>query len=166
VPLLLKRPSPPLRVIGIDPGSSRTGVGVVERDGTRFRCVHFEVIRVAGDLPDRLLEIHQRLTAVVAEAAAMQAAVEDLFHARNVRSVIQLAQARGVALLALACAGLPITSYAPAVVKRSVSGSGRAEKPQVAAMVTAILGLPAPPPADAADALAVALCHAMHPSVG
>jgi crossover junction endodeoxyribonuclease RuvC len=153
-------------VIGVDPGSSRTGVGIVTQQGTRYRLVHQEVIRAAGNLPDRLVRIRGRLAEIVDRFAPREAAVEDVFHARNVASVVKLAQARGVALVTLAEAGLPVTSYPPAVVKRAVTGSGRAEKPQVARMTGAILGLPEPPLGDAADALAVALCHAMHPRSG
>jgi len=150
-------------VLGIDPGSSRTGVGIVARDGTRYRLVHQEVIRVEGDMADRLVRIRARLAELLAEHRPQFAAMEDVFFGHSVPSVVKLAQARGVALVTLAEAGLTIASYPPAVVKRAVTGSGRADKPQVARMVTVILGLPAPPAADAADALAVALCHAMHP---
>ena len=150
-------------VLGIDPGSSRTGVGLVAPDGTRYRLVHHEVIRAEGDLPDRLVRIRARLAELLAEHAPCSAAFEDVYHGHSVPSVVKLAQARGVALCTVAESGVPIASYPPAVVKRAVPGSGRAEKPQVARMVAAILGLDAPPPADAADALAVALCHAMHP---
>jgi crossover junction endodeoxyribonuclease RuvC len=150
-------------VLGIDPGSSRTGVGLVTRDGTRYRLVHQEVIRADGGMADRLVRIRARLAEILAEHHPDAAAMEDVFFGHSVPSVVKLAQARGVALVTLAEAGLDVASYPPALVKRAVTGSGRADKPQVARMVTAILGLDAPPPADAADALAVALCHAMHP---
>lgn len=150
-------------ILGIDPGSSRTGVGIVLRDGTRYRCVHLEVIRVAGDLPDRLVGIRRRLVELIDRFRPAEAAMEDLYHARNVHSLVALAQARGVALVTLAEAGLRVVGYPPAVVKRAVSGSGRADKPQVARMTQVLLGLPRPAAADASDALAVALCHAMHP---
>ena len=150
-------------VLGIDPGSSRTGVGLVARDGTRYRLVHQEVIRAGGDLADRLVKIRARLAELLAEHHPTSAAMEEVFFGQSVPSLVKLAQARGVALVTLAEAGLVVAGYPPATVKRSVTGSGRADKPQVARMITAILGLDAPPPADAADALAVALCHAMHP---
>ncbi len=150
-------------VLGIDPGSSRTGVGLVAPDGTRYRLVHQEVIRADGELSDRLVRIRARLAELLAEFGPCSAAMEDVYHGHSVPSLVKLAQARGVALCTVTEAGVPVTSYPPAVVKRAVSGSGRAEKPQVARMVAAILGLAAPPAADAADALAVALCHAMHP---
>ena len=150
-------------VLGIDPGSSRTGVGLVAQDGTRYRLVHQEVVRADGALPERLVRIRRRLAELVAQYRPCAAAMEDVFYGPSVSSMVKLAQARGVALCTVTESGVPVTSYPPAVVKRAVTGSGRAEKPQVARMVAAILGLPAPPPADAADALAVALCHAMHP---
>jgi crossover junction endodeoxyribonuclease RuvC len=150
-------------VLGIDPGSSRTGVGLVARDGTRYRLVHQEVIRADGGLAERLVAIRARLAEILAEHRPSAAAMEDVFYGHSVSSVVKLAQARGVALVTLAEAGLQIAGYAPAVVKRAVTGSGRADKPQVTRMVCAILGLAEPPAADAADALAVALCHAMHP---
>ena len=150
-------------VLGIDPGSSRTGVGLVAQDGTRYRLVHHEVIRATGEMAQRLVHIRRRLAELLVEHRPCAAAMEDVFYGHSVSSVVKLAQARGVALVTLAEAGLDVASYPPAVVKRAISGSGRADKPQVARMVTAILGLAGPPPADAADALAVALCHAMHP---
>ena len=161
---MTERPLP--RVLGIDPGSSRTGVGIVARDGTRYHLVHQEVIRADGGMADRLVRIRVRLAELLAEHRPDVAAMEDVFFGRSVSSVVKLAQARGVALVTLAEAGLRIAGYPPAVVKRSVTGSGRADKPQVTRMVTAILGLRSPPAADAADALAVALCHAMHPEGG
>lgn len=150
------------RVVGVDPGSLCTGVGIVERDGARYRCLHAEVIRVAGEMPSRLAEIHARLGTVIDRFRPAGAAVEDVFHSRSTPSLVKLAQARGVVLLALAQAGLPVGSYPPAVVKRSVTGSGRADKPQVGRMVCAILGLADSLSPDAADAVAIALCHAMH----
>lgn len=149
------------RVIGVDPGSVRTGVGIVERRGMRYRCVHAEVIRVSGELPPRLVEIRARLRSVIDRYRPGRAAIEDVYYGRSVPALVKLAQARGVVLMTLAEVGLDVASYSPAVVKRSVAGSGRADKPQVGKMTEAILGLDKPPAADAADALAVALCHAM-----
>lgn len=151
-------------VLGIDPGTSRTGIGIVVAHGTRYRLVHCEVIRAEGDLPERLVRIRSRLAELLAEHCPRSAAFEDVYHGHSVSSVVKLAQARGVALCTVAESGVPVASYPPAVIKRAVTGSGRAEKHQVARMVAAILGLDPPPPADAADALAVALCHAMHPT--
>jgi crossover junction endodeoxyribonuclease RuvC len=110
--------------------------------------------------PDKLLRIHHRLSAILAECAPDCVAIENLFHAANVRSALKLGHARGVAMLAAVEAGLPVVEYTPAEIKRAVVGYGRAEKHQVQQMVKLILGLPAlPTPHDAADALAVAICH-------
>jgi crossover junction endodeoxyribonuclease RuvC len=110
--------------------------------------------------PDRLLAIHRRLAGLLREHRPDCVAIESLFHAANVRSALKLGHARGVAMLAAVEAGVPIAEYTPAEIKRAVVGYGRAEKPQVQHMVKVMLGLPAvPSPHDAADALAVAICH-------
>ncbi len=151
-----------MRIFGIDPGSRRTGYGCVERAGSRH------VLVICGSLsgppratfPDRLNAIHDGLRALIMRHRPDCVAVEDIFHARNVRSALKLGEARGVALLAAAEAGVPVVSYAPAAVKRAVVGYGRAEKHQVQQMVKLLLGLAEPPtPHDVADALAIALCH-------
>ena len=151
-----------MRIFGIDPGSQRTGYGCVERIGRRQALV------ICGSLsgpkgatfPDRLHAIHEGLKALIARHQPDCVAIEDIFHHRNVRSALKLGQARGIALLAASEAGLPVVSYAPATVKRAVVGYGRAEKQQVQQMVKLLLGLAQPPsPHDAADALAVAICH-------
>jgi crossover junction endodeoxyribonuclease RuvC len=151
-----------VRIFGIDPGSQRTGYGCVERIGSRHHLV------ICGSLsgpphasfPDKLHAIHQGLVTLLGRHRPDCVAIEDIFHARNVRSALKLGQARGVALLAAAEAGLPVVEYAPAVVKRAVVGYGRAEKHQVQQMIKLLLGLDAPPtPHDVADALAVAICH-------
>ena len=151
-----------MRIFGIDPGSQRTGYGCVESIGRRHALV------ICGSLsgpkgasfPDRLHAIHEGLKALIARHQPDCVAIEDIFHHRNVRSALKLGQARGIALLAASEAGLPVVSYAPATVKRAVVGYGRAEKQQVQQMVKLLLGLAQPPsPHDAADALAVAICH-------
>jgi crossover junction endodeoxyribonuclease RuvC len=151
-----------VRIFGIDPGSNRTGYGCVERIGSRHALV------ICGSLsgppratfPDRLHAIHEGLASLIAQHRPDCVAIEDIFHARNVRSALKLGEARGVAMLAASEAGLPVVSYAPAAIKRAVVGYGRAEKHQVQRMVTLLLGLERPPtPHDAADALAVAICH-------
>jgi len=151
-----------VRIFGIDPGSHRTGYGCVERIGSRHTLV------ICGSLsgppratfPDKLNAIHEGLTALLTRHRPDCVAIEDIFHARNVRSALKLGEARGVALLAASEAGVPVVSYAPAAIKRAVVGYGRAEKHQVQHMVTLLLGLDRPPtPHDVADALAVALCH-------
>lgn len=152
-----------MRVFGIDPGSTRTGYGCLDTDGTRHRLVTFGVLSMSqkAALPARLATIHAGLTRLIGESGADCVAVENLFHARNVRSALVLGHARGVAVLAAVEAGLPVIEYTPAEIKLAVVGYGRAEKTQMQQMVKLLLGLAAAPsPHDAADALAVALCHA------
>jgi len=152
-----------VRIFGIDPGSDRTGYGCVETDGSRHRIVVCGAIRTpaSSSFPDKLLHIHRSLAALVADTRPDCVAVESLFHAVNVRSALRLGHARGVAMLAAVEAGVPVMEYTPAEIKRAVVGYGRAEKQQVQRMVKLMLGLPAvPSPHDAADALAVAICHA------
>ena len=151
-----------MRIFGIDPGSDRTGYGCVETDGSRHRIVACGAIKASGAacFSDKLLTIHTELAALLRQHRPDAVAIENLFHSANVRSALKLGHARGVAMLAAAEAGLPIAEYTPAEIKRAVVGYGRAEKPQVQQMVKLILGLAAlPTPHDAADALAVAICH-------
>jgi crossover junction endodeoxyribonuclease RuvC len=151
-----------VKIFGIDPGSDRTGFGCIESAGSRHRLV------VCGSLsgparatfPEKLKAIHAGLYELLLRHQPDCVAVEDIFYARNVRSALKLGHARGVALLAASEASLPIAEYAPAEIKRAVVGYGRAEKRQVQQMVQLLLGLDAvPAPHDAADALAVAICH-------
>jgi crossover junction endodeoxyribonuclease RuvC len=135
----------------------------VDTDGTRHRLVTCGVLSMPPKavLAARLQTIHAGLTRLLAEAHADCVAIENLFHARNVRSALVLGHARGVAVLAAVEAGLPVLEYTPAEIKLAVVGYGRAEKTQMQQMVKLLLGLAvAPAPHDAADALAVALCHA------
>ncbi|WP_045746206.1 MULTISPECIES: crossover junction endodeoxyribonuclease RuvC [Actinoplanes] len=152
-----------MRVLGIDPGLTRCGVGVVEgmpgRPGT---LIDYHVVRSEPDedIALRLLNLDLRLTALVAEHKPDSVAVERVFAQHNARSVMGTAQASGIAILAGARAGLPVQTYTPSEVKAAVTGSGTADKAQVTAMVTRLLRLAAPPrPADAADAIAIAICH-------
>ena len=151
-----------MRIFGIDPGSERTGYGCVETDGSRHRIVVSGAISTpaTATFPEKLLLIHVRLAALIEECRPDCAAIENLFFATNVRSALKLGHARGVAMLAAVEAGLPVFEYTPAEIKRAVVGYGHAEKPQVQQMVKIILGLAEiPSPHDAADALAVAICH-------
>ena len=157
-----------MRIFGIDPGSERTGYGCVESDGRRHRLVMCgAIIASSGDsFPARLARIHRELSKLLAACRPECVAVENLFHAVNVRSALKLGHARGVAMLAAIEAGCTLVEYTPAEVKRAVVGYGRAEKRQVQQMVKLLLGLSeAPTPHDAADALAVAICH-VHSGVG
>ncbi|HVT48159.1 MAG TPA: crossover junction endodeoxyribonuclease RuvC [Vicinamibacterales bacterium] len=152
-----------MRIFGIDPGSVRTGYGCVETDGTRHRLVACGVVSgpSRASFPDRLRTIHDGLLDKLRAAAPDCVALENLFHARHARSALLLGHARGVAMLAVMEAGLPLVEYTPAEVKLAVTGYGRAEKTQMQQMVTLLLGLErTPSPHDAADALALAICHA------
>jgi crossover junction endodeoxyribonuclease RuvC len=151
-----------VRVFGIDPGSDRTGYGCIDSDGRRHRLVICGAIKAgaADSFPDKLAAIHRTLSAMLAQYRPECVAIENLFHATNVRSALKLGHARGVAMLAAVEAGLPVIEYTPAEIKRAVVGYGRAEKPQVGQMVKLLLALDSvPTPHDAADALAVAICH-------
>jgi crossover junction endodeoxyribonuclease RuvC len=151
-----------VRIFGIDPGSERTGYGCVETDGSRHHLVACGVITARGldAFPERLARIHRELAALLVECRPDCVAIENLFHANNVRSALKLGHARGVAMLAAVEAGCPIVEYSPAEIKRAIVGYGRAEKHQVAQMIGLLLGLQKlPAPFDATDALAVAICH-------
>jgi crossover junction endodeoxyribonuclease RuvC len=156
-----------VKVFGIDPGSDRTGYGCVETDGSRHRLMTCGAISApaSATFPQKLLVIHSRLTTLLSECRPDCVAIENLFHAANVRSALKLGHARGVAMLAAVEAGVNVAEYTPAEIKRAVVGYGRAEKSQVQQMIKLLLGLSdAPSPHDAADALAVAICHAhAHP---
>jgi|CXWL01.1.fsa_nt_gi crossover junction endodeoxyribonuclease RuvC len=166
----MRQQSPAMIVFGIDPGSERTGYGCVETDGRRHQLVACGAVtaRASESFPERLARIHRELATLLAVHAPDCVAIENLFHAANVRSALKLGHARGVAMLAAVEAGCPVVEYTPAEIKLAVVGYGRAEKRQVQQMIKLLLGLAAPPsPHDAADALAVALCHvhSMAPSV-
>ncbi len=157
---------PAPRVLGLDPGSLRTGWGVVESlGGGRLRLVAGGTIKSPGrqSLAERLLAIHEQLNQVIARHQPGEMAVEGVFAALNARTAIVLGQARGAAILAGAVAGLAVYEYPPASVKKALVGTGQADKHQVRAMVEALLRQSLPPPAefslDASDALAIAVCH-------
>jgi crossover junction endodeoxyribonuclease RuvC len=152
-----------MRVLGIDCGGEYTGYGVVEQDEQGHLChlcsgaIHL-FPREALEL--RLKKICEGLTAIIATYLPEQVAIEDVFYAVNVKSALKLGHVRGVAMLVAAQAGLEVVAYAPLSIKSAVVGYGKAEKSQVQIMVARLLNLPAPPqPADAADALAIAICH-------
>jgi len=154
-----------VRILGLDPGLNRTGWGIIECEGNRLRHVgHGVVTSQAGDpLAVRLADIHKALMRVVAEWLPEEAAVEEVFVNRNPSSTLKLGMARGIALLVPAMAGMRVAEYAANLVKKSVVGTGHADKSQVAMMVGRLLP-GARAQADAADALAVAICHAHHRS--
>jgi crossover junction endodeoxyribonuclease RuvC len=151
-----------VKVFGIDPGSERTGYGCVDTDGSRHRIVACGAISspALAAFPEKLHRIHSQLTIILAECRPACVAIENVFYSVNARSALKLGHARGVAMLAAVQAGLPVFEYTPAEIKRAVVGYGRADKPQVQQMIKLLLGLAAvPSPHDAADALAVAICH-------
>lgn len=150
-----------MRILGLDPGSRICGYGVIDQIGGELAYVECGVLTAPEDwaAERRLGEIARHLQEVIAELRPAAVAVEDVFAKVNVRSALALAQARGMALAVAGLLGLPVFSYAPALVKKTVSGSGRADKTQIARMVAGLVGLRTPPRADAADALAVAICH-------
>jgi crossover junction endodeoxyribonuclease RuvC len=152
-------------VLGIDPGLASTGFGVVARRRGRLGALDGGVIATPPSLApeERLAHLHARVWALLAEHGPDAVALEALYFGRNVRSALAVGQARGAVLLAAGQAGVPCVDYTPQQVKGSVCGSGRAPKEQVGRMVQALLSLPEPPAPDhAADALAVAICHANH----
>ena len=151
-----------MRIFGIDPGSIRTGYGCVETDGRRHHLVAFGAIAspATDSFPDRLARIHLELSQLLAAHRPDTVAIENVFHGKNARSALKLGHARGVAILAAVQAGCHVVEYTPAEVKRAVVGHGRADKHQVQHMIKLLLGLAAAPkPHDAADALAIAICH-------
>ncbi|HXN72388.1 MAG TPA: crossover junction endodeoxyribonuclease RuvC [Candidatus Acidoferrales bacterium] len=153
-----------LRVLGVDPAlAGATGYGIIEFDGSTPRLVRFGSFKLPAraTLAARLYEIHSLISRLVAEFTPDAVAVESVFTALNVKTALKLAEVRGVVLLAAAQASIPAHSYSPREVKSSVAGYGAASKQQMQQMVSSALGLSeVPEPADAADALAVALCHA------
>jgi crossover junction endodeoxyribonuclease RuvC len=150
-----------MRVLGIDPGSRRTGWGVVQLEGTRLRQIAAGTITAPERLAlaDRLRKIHEELRRVIEAHAPEAMAVEEIFFAKYANAALKLGHARGVALLAAAQFEIAVHEYPPAIVKRTVVGRGAADKVQVTRLVSAILGLQTPPEEDAADALAVAITH-------
>ena len=151
-----------MRILGIDPGSHVTGYGIIEKEGNYLRHVLHGEIKTKKDslLSTMLISIYQQLSAVITQTAPQAISLENIFYGKNVRSLIKQAQVRGVVIFAGADKGIPVFEYSPLEVKKAVVGYGRAEKRQVQIMVKAILKLPVLPPADAADALATAICHA------
>ena len=151
-----------VRILGLDPGTRLVGWGVIEVDGARSRCLGHGVLRanVRDPVHTRLAAIAGALREVIAAHAPVEAAIEDAFYGRDARAAQRLGEGRGALLLVLAEAGLPVSHYANNVVKKAVTGAGRATKEHVHAMLSRILALgEAPDTYDASDALAIALCH-------
>lgn len=151
-----------MRIMGVDPGLATTGYGIVQKQSADYYPITFSCIRTSAgeDLGSRLLFIYQKILGLMEEFRPDELAVEDLFFNTNAKSAFVVGQARGVILLAAAHAGIPVYTYTPLQVKQGVVGYGRAEKAQVQEMARVILNLKERPrPDDAADALAIALCH-------
>ncbi|MGA2260384.1 MAG: crossover junction endodeoxyribonuclease RuvC [Acidobacteriota bacterium] len=151
-----------MRILGIDPGSETTGYGLIESDGSRHSSILFGAIRTSPRraFHERLLQIYTQLMDLLSHEEIQAVAIEGVFYSANVQSALKLGHARGVALLVAAQQGLPVFEYSPLEIKSAIVGYGRAEKSQVQMMVRLLLGLPeTPTPDDAADALAVAICH-------
>ncbi|MEM9839187.1 MAG: crossover junction endodeoxyribonuclease RuvC [Pseudomonadota bacterium] len=155
-----------VRILGIDPGLRRTGWGLIACAGQRLKFIASGALSPApgGSMADRLCALSDALDALVTEHNPDEAAVEETFVNTNPRSALKLGQARGICLLAPARAGVPVAEYAANQIKKSVVGAGHADKTQVAAMVARLLPGSRAETADAADALAIALCHAFHRS--
>lgn len=149
-----------VRILGIDPGSQVTGFGVVDARGDAARAVHWGSIRTRGEHSDRLRAIFEALGGIVAEFAPAEIAIESVFVHRNADSALKLGQARAAALCATFQARIPVYEYSPRHIKKAVAGRGGAEKLQVQRMVRILLGMREDVQADAADALAAAICHA------
>ena len=147
-------------ILGIDPGSRLTGYGVVRQTGQKFEYIASGCIRLTlNDIPDRLKQIFDGVSEIIQQTQPDVFAIEQVFMARNPDSALKLGQARGAAIVAAKNAGLEVFEYSARQVKQSVVGTGAADKTQVQHMVATLLALPAAPQADAADALAIALCH-------
>ena len=149
-------------IMGVDPGTATTGYGVIEADHQYCRLVTYGTIRTTPEQTraERLRRIHSQLEQLIAKYSPQAVVVEQLFFSRNVSTAMAVGEARGVVLLAIAQASLPLHEYTPSAVKQSLSGSGRANKSEIKHAVAWELDLPSPPtPDDAADALAIALCH-------
>jgi crossover junction endodeoxyribonuclease RuvC len=154
----------PLRILGVDPGLRRTGWGVIESDGNRLTFIACGSVEPQDGLPlaSRLLAIHDGLSAVLQDFKPLEAAVEQTFVNKDGVATLKLGQARGVAMLAPAMFGIPVSEYAPNLVKKTVVGVGHADKSQVLVMLKLLLPKAEPASADAADALAIAITHAHH----
>ncbi|GAV21106.1 crossover junction endodeoxyribonuclease RuvC [Mariprofundus micogutta] len=152
-----------MRILGVDPGSVKTGIGIIDVQGNHLRHVHHAMIRTGkGDFDERLHILFAGLSEIISAFKPETAAIEDVFVSKNVSSALKLGQARGALVAACGFHGLRVAPYSPTNVKQAVVGYGRADKDQIGHMVRMLLHPPEPCPEDAADALAVAICHAHH----
>jgi len=153
-----------MRVIGVDPGTHRAGIGILEADGATYKIVYSGIIRANSKDPiaKRLLHVFESLQTVIQSYHPEVMALETLFFAKDIQAVERIGEARACAMLAASKQGIEVIEYAPTSVKRSVTGNGRATKEQVQFMVMRLLNLKTAPSLDASDALAIALCHLHH----
>ncbi len=156
----------PITILGIDPGSLVTGVGVITAQGSELRHIYSESIKLPkGELGTRLLAIYNRVQTVIAQTRPDVVSIERVFIAKNPQSALVLGHARGAAVLAAVTNDLPLVEYSATEIKKTVVGRGRADKAQVQHMMRVLLSLRVAPPADASDALAAAVCHAHHQQI-
>ena len=150
-----------MKILGVDPGTRRTGAGIIEANGNRYTLVHFEILTVPREIPiaDRLRQIHQFLCGIVRDYRPDVLALENVFYGENVPSMVKIGEARACAMLAASESGIDVVEYPPARVKQAVTGNGQATKEQMRQMVKRLLNMKTAPPTDGADALAVAICH-------
>ena len=154
-----------MRVAGVDPGTIRTGIGIIEqRDKSRYTLTHVETIKAnpKKSLPERLYEIHGGLREVLAIYRPDVVVIESVFFGKDFKAAVKIGEARAVAMIAALELSIPVEEYSPARVKEAVCGNGRAEKSQIQFMVKQLLHLKELPPPDSADALAIAICHLHH----
>jgi len=150
-----------MRILGVDPGTLRMGVGMLEGAGSHYQLVTFESVTFPRHLPlqERLKEIHKTVQSFIERYLPDVVALENVFFGKDVRALVRIGEARAAAMLAATERKIPVVEYPPARVKQAISGNGRASKVQIQQMVKQLLRLKSAPPVDAADALAVALCH-------
>lgn len=154
-------------ILGIDPGSRITGYGLIKKNGNKYQYISSGCIKTesSSHLAKKLFQIHQGITSLINEFSPAEAAIEKVFMHENPDSALKLGQARGAAFVAIASHDIPVAEYTPRTVKQAVVGYGAADKQQVQYMIKFLLGLSAVPSPDAADALAIAICHAGQPKI-
>lgn len=153
-----------MRILGVDPGTQRTGAGIIESKGSSYTLLHSETIHLSPTLQisEKLLYIYRCLKQIINDFKPEVMALEDIFFGKDLRAMIKIGEARACAMLAASEAGIPVVEYAPTQVKKSLSGNGQATKEQIQFMIKSLLKLKRSPQPDSADALAVAICHSHH----
>lgn len=153
-----------MKILGIDPGTWRFGTGIIELSGSRYHLCHSQVIAVPKTLPiaGRLHHIYRVLTSIIEDHRPSVMALENIFYHKNIRAMIKIGEARACAMLAASLHEMDVIEYPPTLIKKAVTGNGRASKEQTQAMIKKLLNLKQTPASDAADALAAAICHLHH----